>query len=279
MKNVFIFLLMLSASVLGAPKATKCIVGGITYNDGDPIPNGDPCMDCYCSIGGIDDQICAASDCGIPPPFLNCTQLPTPEDQCCPEFDCPDQWISDCLKKLEIYFIACFKPVFETFLIANQIVRLNIMPHIQFVIWKRWRQFQFCCLFWYRHRLPKSLRNLLLIGQMCHALKTKLNTNPERICHPMIHADLAYAGLEENIVPNQIVKALKGLILQCNQKMSFEIEIFCWFSNTVSGLNYRCHTSSSWHEVRTLSFRSGWHQKYFAILGHDAIYCCEIILH
>ena len=46
-------------------------------------------MDCYCSIGGIDDQICAASDCGIPPPFLNCTQLPTPEDQCCPEFDCP----------------------------------------------------------------------------------------------------------------------------------------------------------------------------------------------
>ena len=183
------------------------------------------------------------------------------------------------LKKLEIYFIACFKPVFETFLIANQIVRLNIMPHIQFVIWKRWRQFQFCCLFWYRHRLPKSLRNLLLIGQMCHALKTKLNTNPERICHPMIHADLAFAGLEENIVPNQIVKDLKGLILQCNQKMSFEIEIFCWFSNTVSGLNYRCHTSSSWHEVRTLSFRSGWHQKYFAILGHDAIYCCEIILH
>ena len=43
----------------------------------------------------------------------------------------------------------------------------------------------------------------------------------------MIHADLAYAGLEENIVPNQIVKDLKGLILQCNKKMSFEIEIFC----------------------------------------------------
>ena len=155
----------------------------------------------------------------------------------------------------------------------------KILSRVQLVIWKRWRQFQFCCLFWYRHRLPKSLRNLLLIGQMSHALKTKWNTNPERICHPMIHADLAYAGLEENIVPNQIVKDLKSLILQCNQKMSFEIEIFCWFSNTVSGLNYRCHTSSSWHEVRTLSFRSGWHQKYFAILGHDAIYCCEIILH
>ena len=90
MKNVVILLLMVSASVLGAPKATKCIEDGKAYDDGQLIPNDDPCKDCYCSTyQGIADTVCAVSDCGFPDPSMNCVQLPTAEDQCCPEFDCP----------------------------------------------------------------------------------------------------------------------------------------------------------------------------------------------
>merc|ERR1712029_568933 len=91
MKNAVIFLIMLSASVLGTPKATQCFEDGKAYNDGDQIQNGNPCMDCYCSVyEGIADTYCAAVGCGYPDPSWNCTQLPTPEDQCCPAFDCPD---------------------------------------------------------------------------------------------------------------------------------------------------------------------------------------------
>ena len=97
MENVVIFLLMLSASVLGAPQDNKCIVDGIAYNNTDPIPDGDDniCTYCYCSAwpGSIARSICTTEECWIPEPgFLNdgCIEIPKAEDQCCSEYECPE---------------------------------------------------------------------------------------------------------------------------------------------------------------------------------------------
>ena len=92
MKLVAIFLLLLSASALGAPKASKCIENGKEYEDGEQIPNTDPCQDCFCFEGKME---CAISSCGFPPPWLNCVELPSAEEQCCPDFDCPEEDTTD----------------------------------------------------------------------------------------------------------------------------------------------------------------------------------------
>ena len=90
---------MLSSSALGAPQfkqPTQCIVDGIAYNGGDPIPDGDDdiCTYCYCSFtyGPIAKTICAntAEDCWIPEASYGCTKIPKTEDQCCSEYECPE---------------------------------------------------------------------------------------------------------------------------------------------------------------------------------------------
>ncbi|XP_047738702.1 mucin-5AC [Hyalella azteca] len=60
--------------------AQGCNVNGTTFSDGQYIPSGTICKDCYC----IDNEVvCATIDCPIPGP--NCYALRQSEYGCCPE--------------------------------------------------------------------------------------------------------------------------------------------------------------------------------------------------
>ena len=69
MRTFAILLLLISAS-LSAPGAPKAA-----------------CILC--------EKTCTVLTCTVPDPLLNCVELPSNEDQCCPDFDCAEKSLFD----------------------------------------------------------------------------------------------------------------------------------------------------------------------------------------
>lgn len=75
----------ISTATVTAPNLLPtCDRGGEKYMDGDFVPSGDVCSDCFCIDGEI---ICATLECAAPGP--RCSPTTAPEDVCCPTaYDC-----------------------------------------------------------------------------------------------------------------------------------------------------------------------------------------------
>ncbi|CAD7077561.1 unnamed protein product [Hermetia illucens] len=71
--------------------SSSCVYNDETFADGALIPDTKPCEHCYCMKGDI---VCAVQECAIPiehPNGKNCTYLPPPAGECCPQsYICQD---------------------------------------------------------------------------------------------------------------------------------------------------------------------------------------------
>ncbi|CRK86365.1 CLUMA_CG000054, isoform A [Clunio marinus] len=71
----------------------ECTVGGVVYQNGDSIPDENPCKNCWCSNG---EEHCVFESCEPTPEGCEEVSL---EGKCCPAFECP----LDCVIKGESF--------------------------------------------------------------------------------------------------------------------------------------------------------------------------------